>query len=93
MNRKKKKLIDSIKLEEVMTRENLVSFYNELNETMIKSVVHLKRKPSKARIKKVCEPILDKWVKIFEGALIRYTCEIKLDKKNVWQKKIELKDE
>ena len=73
-----KKKLESVKLQEITTRENLVSFYNELNEVMGKSFAHLKRRPSKARIKKVCKPILDKWEERFDGKVIHYTAEIKL---------------
>ncbi len=84
---KVKKSISSITLQEITTRENLVSFYNELNEAMTKSFIHLKKKPSKARIKKVCKPILDRWEKTFEGTLKKYLCEIKVNK-DIWQKEI-----
>ena len=87
MNSKKKKHISDIKLTEVTTRENLISYYNEINETMRVSFGHLKKDPSKVRIKKVIKPILDKWENIFEGTTKKYICEIKIDK-TVWQKEV-----
>ncbi|HDY86501.1 MAG TPA: hypothetical protein ENH82_00115, partial [bacterium] len=67
-----------IELKSRTIRENLSEFYNELNKVLIESFAHLKRKPSKARIKKVCKPIFDKWEKVFEGTTKNYVLEMKV---------------
>ena len=74
------------------TRENLVLFYNELNEAIVDAgnkEIDAKRKWTQAKAKKVCKPVLDKWEKTFQGE--RKVLQLHMEIPTTWIKKEKLK--
>ena len=66
------------------TRENLILFYNELNEAIVEAgnrEIESKRKWTQTKAKKACKPILDRWEKVFDGAIAAYNFTIKMPTK------------
>lgn len=63
------------------TRQNLVLFYNELNKAIVDAgnkEIEAKRKWTQTKAKKVCKPILDRWEKVFDGAIGTYNLTMKV---------------
>lgn len=67
------------------TRENLVLFFNELMHALYEAQDKKGKRLNKTESKKVCKPILDRWEKVFDGAIGTYNLTMKVPMKWVKQ--------
>ena len=69
-----------MKKENKTARQLLADFYNELSIANYNEFKDYKKKPTRKMAKKISDPILDKYQKIFEGAVKVLMVEMKIPK-------------